>query len=97
MPLSIDVILNNKVGPAFRRKIEESLQQGEVKGELRGRQEGRIEGRQEGEVAMLRRYLERRFGKLPLKYAKRLRCASEADLNAIADRAFTAARLEDEF
>lgn len=46
---------------------------------------------------MLRRYLELRFGKLPVKYAKRLRTVSEEELNAIADRAFVAAKLEDVF
>jgi flagellar biosynthesis/type III secretory pathway protein FliH len=102
MPLSIDVILNNKVlGPAFRRHMEENREQGREsgleEGRLRGLVEGRNEGRIEGEVAMVRRFLESRFGTLPQQFEAQLRMASEAQLNMIADRALTAATLEDVF
>jgi flagellar biosynthesis/type III secretory pathway protein FliH len=94
MPLSIDVILNNKVlGPAFRRHIEEGHQQGVQL----GLQEGLKEGRKEGEVLMLRRFLESRFGPLPAQHALHLKGASEERLNTIADRALTAATLEEVF
>jgi len=90
MPLSIDVVLNNKVlGPAFRRHLEE--------GHEKGRMEGRMEGRVEGEVAILRRLLQARFGPIPSTIEQRLLTASEADLNLIADRALSAASLEDLF
>lgn len=90
MPLSIDVILNNKVlGPAFRRHIEE--------GEQKGVEKGLKQGRQEGEVLMLRRFLESRFGPLPAQHALHLKGASEERLSSIADRALTAATLEEVF
>ncbi|MBL8221781.1 MAG: DUF4351 domain-containing protein [Bryobacterales bacterium] len=86
MPLSIDVILNNTViGPAFRRHLEE------------GHEKGLREGLREGEITILRRVLHARFGPLSPAVVQRLEASSEAELNAIADRAFTASTVEDLF
>lgn len=102
MPLSIDVILNNTVlGPAFRRHLEEGhekgLLEGREKGLREGRMEGRMEGLREGELTILRRLLQSRFGPLSPAVEQRLQSSSEAELTAIADRALTAASIEDLF
>lgn len=55
------------------------------------------EGRAEGELAILRRLLAAKFGPLPSELEQKLRTASEAELNEIADRALTASTLSDLF
>ena len=72
MPLSIDVILENKViGPAIRRRGEEIAQRAKEEGLEQGMQQGRPQG----EVAMPRRLLESRFGPLPATVETRLQGA----------------------
>ena len=63
----------------------------------RAREEGRQEGRAEGERAVLERLLRRRFGRLPPTVGAQLGGASEADLEAWADRVLDAATLDDVF
>ncbi|MFN7932107.1 MAG: hypothetical protein U0R19_02195 [Bryobacteraceae bacterium] len=111
MPLYFDdVVLKNKVlGPIFRRKLaeqrqkwkesglKEGLEKGIEKGMEKGIEKGMAQGRHEGELAMLRRYLETRFGPIPAQLERQLAKASEAQLNRLADRAFTASSLDQVF
>jgi hypothetical protein len=60
-------------------------------------QRAREEGRGEGERAVLERQLRRRFGRLPPAISAQLGGASEADLEAWADRVLDAATLDDVF
>ncbi|MBS1826545.1 MAG: DUF4351 domain-containing protein [Acidobacteria bacterium] len=98
MPLSFDVVMKNKVlGPMVRRKLAEQRQRAMESGREEGLEEGMEKGRQEGELAMLRRYLESRFGPIPTEVEQKLAKASERQLNKLADRAFTASSLDEVF
>ncbi|MFN7937022.1 MAG: hypothetical protein U0R19_27110 [Bryobacteraceae bacterium] len=110
MPLSIDVILNNKVlGPAFMKKVREeaALQAKEsvrvaeakarVEARVEGLLEGRVEGRVEGEMNVLRWMLEGRFGPLSADAETRLRACNELELKDIAQRAMRAESIEELF
>jgi hypothetical protein len=68
-----------------QRIRNESRQQGKL--------EGRVEGRVEGRARTLLRQLQRRFGPLPGDLEPRLLAASEAALEAWADRVLDAPTL----
>jgi hypothetical protein len=62
-----------------------------------GREQGERKGRHLGEVNLLRRLLERRFGRLPSWVDERLEQASEAELEHWADRVLECATLDEVF
>jgi predicted transposase YdaD len=79
MPLEINILDNEVLGPVFKR----------------GREEGRQEGRQEGELAILRRQIEKRFGPLPGWADAWLAGRSTAELEALSLRLLDARHLEE--
>jgi hypothetical protein len=56
----------------------------------RGIEQGIAQGRAEGERAMLRRYLERRFGAIPPGLEERIAASDAETLTALFDRALDA-------
>ena len=86
MPLIIDLMENDLLGPAIRKGIEEGLAQGLEK--------GREEGRAAGEQLLLRRLIEKRFGPLPDWAGAKLASLSVAEIEPLAERMFDAASLD---
>ena len=72
-----------------RRAIEKGIQQ--------GLQRGLQQGILEGEASLLRRQLQRRFGRLPDWVEERLEKASREELECWADRVIEAEALEEVF
>jgi len=87
MPVYIDILENEILGPAFKRGLEE----GELKGELKGKLEGRLEG----ELQILRRQIEKRFGPIPEWAHERLAARSAAELEDLSVRILDVASVED--
>ena len=87
MPIIIDLMENQIIGPAIRKGLEQGLQE--------GRQKGRQEGRQEGEQRFLRLLMEKRFGPLPSWAAAKLSTLSIGEIEALGERIFDATTLED--
>ncbi len=54
MPILLDIMDHEVIGPAIRKGLEQGRQEGRLEGRqegrLEGRQEGRLEGRQEGRL-----------------------------------------------
>ena len=91
MPIHFDLRENEILGPPYVKGLEE----GEQKGLEKGLQKGRQEGRQEGELAVVRRLLEKRFGRIPTWAEERLAGSTSTQLEALTDRVLDAASLED--
>ena len=87
MPVYIDILENEILGPAFKRGLEE--------GELKGKLEGKLEGRLEGELHILRRQIEKRFGPIPEWVHERLAARSAAELEELSVRILNVATIED--
>ena len=87
------------------QRIEKITQGWLLEGKREGKREGKKEGRREGEqigirkgqLAMLRRQLEHKFGKLPREAIERLERADVDLLLEWSDRVLTAAKLDDIF
>ncbi len=73
------------------------LLEGKKEGEQIGIRKGEQIGIRKGELAMLRRLLERKFGKLTPETAERLERADVDLLLVWSDRVLTAAKLDDVF
>lgn len=87
MPIIIDLMENQIIGPAIRKGLEQGLQE--------GHQKGRQEGRQEGEGHLLRLVVQKRFGTLPDWASAKLAGLSIAEIETVGERIFEAATLED--
>ncbi len=83
MPLIIDIMQNEILGPEFRRGLEQGIE------------EGREEGRREGELAILTRLLEKRFGPLPVWAQQSLAARSAGQLEELTLAMDDAASLKD--
>ena len=64
-------------------------------GKAEGKAEGLIEGRMEGRVELILELLARRFGPLPDSIQTRVRCAQDAQLDAVVERLLTAQTLQE--
>jgi hypothetical protein len=73
------------LGPAFQRGLDE------------GRQEGIQQSRQEGELELLRRMIEKRFGRVPAAVEERLAKLTAGELEALGVTLLEAASLEELF
>ena len=82
MPLIIDLMENDLLGPAIRQGIAQ------------GREEGREEGRAEGEHLLLSRLIEKRFGPLPKWATAKLGALSLSEIEVLAERLFDAPSLD---
>ena len=79
MPVFIDILENEVLGPRIKKGIEE----------------GRQEGLKEGELKVLRRLIEKRFGAIPAWVEDRLAGRSTAELEDLSVRMLDAQSLED--
>jgi len=79
MPVLIDIMENEVLGPVYREGLQDGLQ----------------EGMQSGERLVLRRVLEARFGGLPAWAEECLVAKSTAELEELSTRVIKAASLED--
>lgn len=84
MPLTIDIIKNNKVVQEWMRK-----------GHAEGFERGREEGREEGQLTVLRRQIERKFGRVPRWAENRLKSATLAQIDDWSLRILDAPTLKD--
>ncbi len=83
MPIQINLLENEVLGPLIRKKVREGVQQG-----VR-------EGVRKGELALLSRLIEKRFGPLPASASKRLAGLSPSELEDISDRLLAATSLKE--
>jgi hypothetical protein len=83
MPLIINLLENEVLGPPYRRGLEE----GEAK--------GREEGRQQGERTVLRRRIVKRFGALPAWAEERLNGMTLPELEQLSERVLDATSLDE--
>jgi predicted transposase YdaD len=99
MPLEINILENEVLGPVFKKGLEKGRKEGRKEGREEGRevglQQGEQKGRQEGELAILRRLMEKRFGALPAWAAEWLASRSTAELEEISVRLLDAATIEE--
>ncbi|HXB67492.1 MAG TPA: DUF4351 domain-containing protein [Candidatus Acidoferrales bacterium] len=87
MPIYIDIRENKVLGPAYERGLQE--------GELRGKLEGELKGELKGELTILRRLIEKRFGKIPNWAEERLTGRSTAELEDLSVHVLDAQSIED--
>lgn len=85
MPIIIDLMENDIIGPAIRQ------------GEEKGRAEGRVEGVTEGELKTLRRQIVKRFGPIPEWAIAKINRLSPRELESALDRVLDAPSLEELF
>jgi len=83
MPIRVDLMKNEFLGPRIREVMTESKQKDKLEGELKG------------ELTVIRRLLELRFGALPEWADERLQSRSTAELEQLTDRLLDAPSLED--
>jgi predicted transposase YdaD len=80
MPILNDIMDHKVLGPAIRQGLE----QGRKEGKEEGKQEGRQEGKQEEGLAILRKLMIKRFGRLPGWAEERLAAMSVAELEDLS-------------
>jgi hypothetical protein len=95
MPILIDILDHDVIGPEYRRRVEEGIQQGIQQGVQQGVQRGLQQGVQQGELKILRRQIEKRFGKLPEWAEERLASRTAVELEELGLRMLDAPSLED--
>ena len=83
MPIHIDILENEVLGPVFLKGLQE------------GRQEGRQEGLQTGELTVLRRLIEKRFGALPSWAGEKLAALSTSELEDLSERVLDARNVDE--
>ena len=91
MPIHIDILENEVLGPVYKRGLEQGRQEGLQEARLEARQEGL----REGELAMLRRQIEIRFGALPDWAAEKLAALPVSELEALCERLLDAGSVEE--
>jgi predicted transposase YdaD len=87
MPVYIDILENEILGPAFRSGLEKGLEEGKA--------EGKLEGKLEGELQILRRLIERRFGPVPEWANDQLAARPVGELEELSVRVLDAISIED--
>jgi predicted transposase YdaD len=82
-----------------RRYVAQGKAEGKVEGKAEGKAEGKIEGRAEGELLgkaeLVIKQLTLKFGSLPETLSARIRTASVADIESMAERLITARTLDE--
>jgi hypothetical protein len=79
MPIHIDILENEVLGPVFRKGLQEGLQK----------------GLQQGELSILRRLMEKRFGALPSWAGEKLAALSASELEDLSVRVLDAKNVEE--
>ena len=83
MPLVIDIMENQIIGPAIRKGLAEGLEK------------GRKEGLEQGEQKLLRQQMKKRFGPIPEWADAKLSSLPIDGIEALGDRIFDVSTLED--
>jgi predicted transposase YdaD len=81
MPILLDIMDNEVLGPVLRK----------------GLRQGRLEGRVEGQVEILLSLIQKRFGRIPPAVAQRIAALKPAKLKRVGLRLLDAQRIEDLF
>jgi predicted transposase YdaD len=97
--LQLDVNKEETIMTLAERLRKEGRMEGRMEGKIEGRTEGKREGEVLGRHAVLKRQLDKRFGKdiLDIRMQERLRCATAEQLDLWAERILDARTLEDVF
>ena len=74
MPITDDIMDHQIIGPAIRKGLKRGLEQ------------GLEEGRKEGMLALVRRQMTERFGRVPVSADRRLNKMSAAELVEVGAR-----------
>ena len=82
MPIIIDLMENEIIGPAIRRGLEQGLEQGQK------------QGLEQGEQRLLRLVIEKRFGPIPAWANDKLTTLTTAEMETLCQRIFDAPTLE---
>jgi hypothetical protein len=85
MPIHYDILDNPYIGPLIKQRIRE--------GSVQAWEQGRLQG----QVNMLLRQLEKRFGRIPSRFRKRVTALNLAQLEQAGLRLLDARRIEDVF
>ena len=85
MPIVIDLNTHTVFGPHYRRGPKEGLEQ------------GLQEGMDQGVRQSLTSLITHRFGKIPVRYARRLNAMSPTELKVLSDRMFSAGTISELF
>jgi flagellar biosynthesis/type III secretory pathway protein FliH len=91
MPIHIDILENEVLGPVFLKGLQEGLQEGRQEGLQKGLQEGL----QTGERTVLRRLIEKRFGALPSWAGEKLEVLSTSELEDLSERVLDARNVDE--
>ncbi|MFM7255738.1 MAG: DUF4351 domain-containing protein, partial [Betaproteobacteria bacterium] len=81
----------------IQQGMQQGMQQGIQQGIQQGMQQGMQQGVQQGEIAVLKRQLHKRFGKLPEEVELRLHKATLEQLEVWADRVLDARTINEVF
>jgi predicted transposase YdaD len=103
MPVFIDLMENQVLGREYKKGLEEGLEKGREeglekgleKGLERGLERGLEKGKQAGGMMVLRRLIEKRFGRIPAWADERLASRSARDLEDLGVRLLDAQSLEE--
>jgi predicted transposase YdaD len=95
MPILNDILDHEVLGREYRKGLAEGVQQGMQEGMQQGMQEGMQQGVQQGELKLLRRLIERRFGRVPGWAEERLSRMSAQQLEDLGIRVLDAPSIED--
>ena len=85
------------LGPDAKAHVMSTAEKLIAEGRAAGRTEGRAEGRAEGRTEMLAHLLKKRFGRIAVAHAARLRTASIAELDRWALRLLDARTIDEVF
>ena len=101
MPVFDDILQNKVLGREFKRGLAEGtrqgLEEGLQKGMQKGLQKGMQKGLQKGELNVLRRQINKRFGRIPPSLDKRLAKMTPPELETLGERILEATPLNDLF
>ena len=97
VPLIIDLMENDLLGPVLRQGMEKGLEKGLKKGLKKGLEQGLEQGRAQGEQLLLRRLIEKRFGSIPEWAKTKLASLSIPEIERIGERIFEASSLDSLF
>ena len=87
MPIEADIREHQVLGPLFKEAHKEGREEGV--------QVGRKQGVQEGELTVLRRQIQKRFGRLPKWANEKLAALSTTRLENLSERVLDAKSLDE--
>jgi len=97
MPVDLDIMDDEVLGPLIRQGQEEGRERGREEGRAEGQAEGRAEGREQTAKVIVRRMIEKRFGRIPAWADQLLTASSPSTAEDLAIKILDAATLEELF